>query len=262
MTQDERAALDGPRQKTALDLEYEKALAVIADQRKRIEELEAALSAPPPRDERAALVEQACRRFLAGYAREVNARTAWATQSDPRTEESRWMFNAVLAREAETRELAMELGRLVYPGESAALSAPPPQDARTEALSEWANAAFEARENHTRDPHEHIERLITAGDAAIAALSAPPPADPRQAQIAVLEAVEAEIEAIDAAQPADAVRVLEEVRDEILGTMRLVAGSPHDVTGELAAFDACRATIDVKLASLRALGVADTKGGE
>lgn len=58
---------------------------------------------------------------------------------------------------------------------------------RAAALSDWANTAFEARENWTRDPHEHIERLVTAGDAAIAALSAP--ADPRQVQIAVQQAV-------------------------------------------------------------------------
>jgi hypothetical protein len=44
---------------------------------------------------------------------------------------------------------------------------------RDEMIAEWGDAAYNARENYTVDPHEHIERLITLGDA-LAALSTPP----------------------------------------------------------------------------------------
>jgi hypothetical protein len=46
---------------------------------------------------------------------------------------------------------------------------------RGEWIAEWGDAAYNARENYTVDPHEHIERLITLGDA-LAALSTPAPA--------------------------------------------------------------------------------------
>lgn len=89
-------------------------------------------------------------------------------------------------------------------------------DERATALSDWANAAFEARENYTRDPHEQIERLITAGDAALAAFSAPPPADPRQAQIAVLERLRAEVWD----RELDATEDFSEAIDEMLAALR------------------------------------------
>lgn len=41
--------------------------------------------------------------------------------------------------------------------------------------AEWDEACYLAREDYTKDPHAHIEALITAGDAVLAALSAPPP---------------------------------------------------------------------------------------
>jgi hypothetical protein len=44
------------------------------------------------------------------------------------------------------------------------------------AWAEWHEAVFCAREDWTKDPHQHIERLIRAGDAAIAALRPSPPA--------------------------------------------------------------------------------------
>lgn len=53
---------------------------------------------------------------------------------------------------------------------------------------------------------------------------------------------------------AEAVRVLEEVRADIMGARRFVATVPMAAQGELAAFDACAEAIDAKLAALRAEG--------
>jgi predicted nuclease with TOPRIM domain len=57
----------------------------------------------------------------------------------------------------------------------------------------WAEAVYEAREDITRHPNEHLERLVVAGDAVIAALLA---AMERGDAVRVLEAVQREIEAI------------------------------------------------------------------
>jgi hypothetical protein len=44
---------------------------------------------------------------------------------------------------------------------------------RDEILAEWGDAAYNAQENYTMDPHEHIGRLIAVGDqlAVLAALA-------------------------------------------------------------------------------------------
>jgi hypothetical protein len=44
---------------------------------------------------------------------------------------------------------------------------------RDELLAEWGDVVYNAQENYTMDPHEHIARLIAVGDQ-LAALSAPP----------------------------------------------------------------------------------------
>jgi hypothetical protein len=48
---------------------------------------------------------------------------------------------------------------------------------RDELLAEWGDVVYNAQENYTVDPHEHIERLIAAGDQ-LAALSTPAPVTP------------------------------------------------------------------------------------
>jgi hypothetical protein len=78
-------------------------------------------AAPPPAD-----LVKAARALLGAYGREVTARTAWATKPEPWSPESGQMFEAVLARESETREVALALGRLVFPEESATLAWRPP----------------------------------------------------------------------------------------------------------------------------------------
>ena len=67
---------------------------------------------------------------------------------------------------------------------------------RDEAISitaaEWAEACYHASENWTVDPHQHIDALIQAGDAAIAALRAPEGAAVAAAQCAVCMATYAQ----------------------------------------------------------------------
>ena len=43
---------------------------------------------------------------------------------------------------------------------------------------------------------------------------------------------------------------LQEVRDEVMGARRFTATIPRDVRSALAAFDACIASLDAKLAAL------------
>lgn len=50
----------------------------------------------------------------------------------------------------------------------------------------WAEACYSAQNNYTIDPHQHIERLIQAGDALLASLSpeaAPVPAEMPQIEV-------------------------------------------------------------------------------
>ena len=51
-----------------------------------------------------------------------------------------------------------------------------PKDTPLEARGEWDEAVYNARENWTVDPHQHIERLIRVGDALLAALRSSPDA--------------------------------------------------------------------------------------
>jgi hypothetical protein len=69
---------------------------------------------------------------------------------------------------------------------------------RDEILAEWGDAAYNAQENYSMDPHEHIARLIAAGDQ-LAALATPapvaaPPADLVAQQIADCNRVRAFLE--------------------------------------------------------------------
>lgn len=75
---------------------------------------------------------------------------------------------------------ALGVERTQQPYQAPALRGPghpePPAERRGAMLrAEWDEACYLAREDYTKDPHAHIEALITAGDAVLAALSAPPP---------------------------------------------------------------------------------------
>jgi hypothetical protein len=64
----------------------------------------------------------AAKRMIGAYSRELLARAAWVEKPEPWSPESSAMFETVLAREAETRDTAIELGAMVFPKESAILS--------------------------------------------------------------------------------------------------------------------------------------------
>jgi hypothetical protein len=63
------------------------------------------------------------RRLLGSYSAELLARAAWIEKPEPWSPAA--MFETVLAREAETREAALVVGRVVFPEESAALTSAP-----------------------------------------------------------------------------------------------------------------------------------------